>query len=76
MAISKNPGNDFQKGRQQQQNEAADEKPAIHDLPLPLATSESSNAINHNSKASLRITSADYTAKNAVNRPVERRKTT
>jgi hypothetical protein len=26
--ISKNPGNDFQKGRQQQQNEAADEKPA------------------------------------------------
>src|SRR5262252_8903575 len=31
----------------------------IHDLPLPLATSESSNAMNHNSKASLRITSAE-----------------
>src|SRR5689334_11752791 len=43
----------------------------IHDLPLPLATSESSNAMNHNSKASLRITSADYTAKNAVNRRFE-----
>jgi hypothetical protein len=34
---------------------------------LPLATSESSKAMNHNSKASLRITSADYTAKLVLN---------
>jgi len=39
-----------------------------------LATSESSSAMNHINKAILRITSADYTAKNAMNRPVERRK--
>jgi hypothetical protein len=35
---------------------------AIHVLPLPLATSERRSAINHMNKASLRITSADYTA--------------
>ena len=38
----------------------------IQDLPLPLATSESSSATNHNSKAILRITRADYTARKAL----------
>src|SRR5437588_7483470 len=38
----------------------------IHVLPLPLATSESSNAMNQSSRAIFRIIEADYTAKNAV----------
>ena len=36
----------------------------IQDLLLPLATSEMHSAINHMSKASLRIISADYTTGN------------
>jgi hypothetical protein len=36
----------------------------IHDLLLPLATSEMHSAINHKNKASLRITIADYTTAN------------